>query len=307
MYSDENCRLPTIAIGVNGFHNSTPYGRNAASRGIIQCEVSEAYEGALPVSSSTPPAFTPEQVGMFVQVLSLFRARRIPFAVGGAFALHVHTGIWRGTKDLDFFLTREEISSALATLSSAGFETEVCDPVWLCKARRANYFVDLITGMSNAAIVVGDDWIDRASMADILGIPVKVLAAEELIASKLFVTRRERFDGADIVHIIHRTSGKLDWPRILHLIGEHWKVLLWTLVLYQYIYPAHSEFIPRALWSDLLSRLSSELDHPNPHAIFHGSLIDDKMFAIDVNEWGMADLNELLRSKMVPLRGEENR
>ena len=34
--------------------------------------------------------------------------------------------------------------------------------------------------------------------------------------------------------------GKLDWTRVLELIGEHWMVLLWVLVLYQYVYPAHS-------------------------------------------------------------------
>jgi hypothetical protein len=211
--------------------------------------------------------------------------------------LHQHTGIWRDTKDLDLFLTQQEVPCALAALASAGFETTVADPVWLYKAHRGDYYVDLITGMSNAAIAVRHDWIDRASNAEILGVPVKVLAAEELIASKLFVTRRERFDGADIVHVIHGTAGRLDWNRILHLIGEHWMVLIWALVLYQYVYPAHSQFVPRALWSDLLSRLGNELDHLNPHADFRGSLIDDKMFAIDVTEWGMTDLNELLRSK----------
>ncbi len=108
--------------------------------------------------------------------------------------------------------------------------------------------------MSNAVITVQREWIDRASNAEVLGVLVKVLAAEELIASKLFVTRRERFDGADIVHVIHGTGGKLDWNRILQLIGEHWMVLLWVLVLYQYIYPAHSEFVPRTLWNELLSR-----------------------------------------------------
>lgn len=242
---------------------------------------------------------------MFVEVLSLFKAQRIPFAVSGAFALHQHTGIWRDTKDLDLFLAQSEVPCALAALSSAGFATEVADPVWLYKAHRGDYYVDLITGMSNAAISVRHDWIDRASSAEILGVPVKVLAAEELIASKLFVTRRERFDGADIVHVIHGTSGKLDWNRILHLIGEHWLVLLWALVLYQYIYPAHSQFVPRTLWTDLLSRLRHELDHPNPHAAFRGSLIDDKMFAIDVTEWGMENLNEQLRKQRDPARDKE--
>lgn len=269
--------------------------------------MSEADERVLPVSSSTPPVFAPEQREMFVEVLSLLNSRRIPFAVSGAFALHQHTGIWRDTKDLDLFLAQREVPCALAALSAAGFKTEAADPVWLFKAHRGSYFVDLITGMSNAALTVGHDWIERAGEADILGVRVKVLAAEELIASKLFVTRRERFDGADIVHVIHGTAGKLDWNRILGLLGEHWMVLLWTLVLYQYVYPAHPQFVPRALWTELLSRLGNELDHPNPRAVFRGSLIDDKMFAIDVAEWGMANLNEQFRNKRNSARGKEER
>jgi hypothetical protein len=264
-----------------------------------------ATERALPISSSTPPEFAPEQRALFIQVLTLLIERNIPFAVSGAFALHRHTGIWRDTKDLDIFLVDEQVSPALVALSQAGFVTEICDPVWLCKARRADYFVDLITGMSNGALIVQPDWIERATPADVLGMQVKVLAPEELIASKLFVTRRERFDGADIVHVIYGTAGKLDWDRILQLIGEHWMVLLWALILYEYIYPAHSEHVPRALWTDLLSRLGHQLDHPNPLAPFNGSLIDEKMFAIDVKEWGMADLNEQLRGKRPPLRKED--
>jgi Nucleotidyl transferase of unknown function (DUF2204) len=243
---------------------------------------------------------------MYIEVLSLVTAHHVPFAVSGAFALHQHTGIWRNTKDLDLFLAHQDVPRALAALSTKGFKTEVCDPVWLCKAHRGDFFVDLITGMSNATITVQRDWIDRARNAEVLGVSVKVLAAEELIASKLFVTRRERFDGADIAHIIHGTAGKLDWARILDLLGEHWMVLLWVLVLYQYVYPAHSEFVPRTLWNDLLSRLRNELDNPNPRAVFRGSLIDDKMFAIDVREWGMANLNERLRDEKYPSQAADS-
>ena len=78
------------------------------------------YERSLPVSSSTPPVFAPEQRAMFVEVLSLFNAQRIPFAVSGAFALHQHTGIWRDTKDLDLFLAQQEVPCALAALYSEG-------------------------------------------------------------------------------------------------------------------------------------------------------------------------------------------
>ncbi len=50
--------------------------------------------------------------------------------------------------------------------------------------------------------------------------------------------------------------------------------------------------------------LRDELDHPNPRAAFRGSLIDEKMFAIDTMEWGMANLNEQMRGARKPARGE---
>jgi predicted nucleotidyltransferase len=264
-------------------------------------------EKAPPISSSVPQEFAPVQRGLFIEVLNLLNALGTPFAVSGAFALHRHTGIWRDTKDLDIFMVDDQVHTVLDALSSKGFVTEVRDPVWLSKVHLGEYYVDFITGMSNAVLSVQQDWIEHATLADILGIQVKVLAAEELIASKLFVTRRERFDGADIVHVIYGVQGKLDWDRILRLVGSHWMVLLWTLVLYQYIYPAHSEYVPRSVWSDLLSRLRHELDHPDPNAAFKGSLIDERMFAIDVNEWGMADLNRQLRGARTPLPRKEDR
>lgn len=227
---------------------------------------------------------------LFQEVLVLMNERRVPYVVSGAFALQKHTGIWRDTKDLDLFLPGNRATEALCYLAEDGFETEVCDPVWLAKAHRNNYFVDLITGMSNAVIVVDQTWVERGSPARILGVPSRVLAAEELLASKLFVTRRERFDGADTVHIIHGTQGRLDWGRLLHLVGEHWEVLFWTLVLFHYCYPAHANYVPHEIWEGLLERFSREIRSPHSTAIFRGSLIDENMFAIDINEWGLRNL-----------------
>ncbi len=82
-----------------------------------------------------------------------------------------------------------------------------------------------------------------------LDVRARVLAAEELLASKLFVVRRERFDGADIAHIIYASQGKLDWDRILALVNEHWEILLFALVLYRYVYPAYSHYVPRGYGS----------------------------------------------------------
>ena len=44
--------------------------------------------------------------------------------------------------------------------------------------------------------------------AEVLGLQA---SAEELVASKIFVAKRERFDGADIAHIIYGTYPRFDW------------------------------------------------------------------------------------------------
>jgi hypothetical protein len=254
----------------------------------------------LPVSSSCEPDFPEKQRRLFREVLELLNSRRVPYVVSGAFALQKHTGIWRDTKDLDLFLPPEHVDEALRYLREDGFETEVCDPVWLAKAHRDDFFVDLITGMSNAVITVDISWVERGSPAEIIGVPSRVLAAEELLASKLFVNFRERFDGADTAHIIFATRGKLDWQRILRLVGKEWEILLWTLMLYHYVYPQHAHYVPRDIWDTLLGRFRQALDQPDKQAPFRGSLIDDNMFAIDVKEWGLADLLKQYRRQREP-------
>ncbi|HWY56112.1 MAG TPA: nucleotidyltransferase [Terriglobales bacterium] len=258
---------------------------------------------SLPVTSSAPAELPEKQEALAREVLLTLERERIPYAVAGAFALLQHTGIARATKDLDLFLTAENWSAALTHLKRHGFQCEVCDPVWLAKVHRDNFFVDLITGMSNAAVSVEDSWIRNALPASVLGIQTRVLAPEELLVSKLFVTRRERFDGADVAHIIYGTAGDLDWGRILHLVGEHWEMLLWALVLFRYVYPAKTHYVPAVVWQDLLARYLKLVLQPDGQGRFRGSLIDDNMFAIDVKEWGLDDILEEYRSRRLSRMG----
>lgn len=231
-----------------------------------------------------------EQHDLFKEVLSVFEQTGIKYAVAGAYALNAHTGICRDTKDLDVFLTAQHAELALRCLGERGFACEICDPVWLYKVHRNGYFVDLITGMSNAVLTVQDAWIERSCPAMVEGVQSRVLAAEELLASKLFVVRRERFDGADIAHVIYGTRGNLDWGRILELAGESWEMLYWALILFHFVYPAQSDYVPRRVWDRLTARFQDSISHPDPGAKFRGSLVDEKMFAIDVKDWGLDNL-----------------
>lgn len=251
------------------------------------------------VTSATPAVLPAEAEALYREVLLAMNENGLCYAVAGAFALQKYTGIWRITKDLDLFMKTEDVPAALEHLTQHGFRCEVLDPVWLAKAHRGEYFVDLISGMSNAVIVVDDSWMQRTRPATIAGVKSQIISAEDLVASKLFVTRRERFDGADIAHIIYRTKGKLEWERILQLVGEHWEILLWDLILFRYIYPAHSDFVPSALWDDLLSRYMELVRNPDPHAPFRGSLVDDNIFSIDLKDWGLENLEDEYRARQL--------
>lgn len=244
----------------------------------------------LPTTSSTEPEWAFEAEECYRDVVQALHEGGIACAVGGAFALHKHTGIWRTTKDLDLVLEARHVPGALAQLRNAGFETQVEDPVWLAKAIRGDYFVDLITGMGNASLFVDATWIERAPVDDILGLPCRVLAAEEMIASKVFVTRRERFDGSDIAHLLRACGDRLDWQRLLDLIGCHWELLYWSLIFFAYIYPARISVVPERIWFELGERFRQRIAHPDKGAPSRGSLVDPCMFAIDVSEWGERNL-----------------
>jgi hypothetical protein len=244
----------------------------------------------LPVTSSTEPDWPPEARACYRDALETLLDGGISFVVGGAFAVHTHTGIWRTTKDLDLLITVGELPKALDRLQEKGFQTHVKDPVWLAKAWCGDYFVDLITGVGNASLGVDDTWIKRAVPQAVLGLPCRALGAEELIVSKIFVAYRERFDGADVVHLIRARGKTLDWKRLLDLTGSHWELLFWSLVLFAYVYPAHTDDVPDSIWDDLTGRFTRHIKNPNRNAAFRGSLIDPRMFAIDVDERGERNL-----------------
>jgi hypothetical protein len=247
-------------------------------------------EPQLPVTSSAEPDWPPDARSCYQDALHALLEPGISFVVGGAFAVHTHTGIWRTTKDLDLLLTTPHVPEALARLKARGFDTYIKDPVWLAKASRGEYFVDLITGVGNGSLSVDPTWIERGVPEVVLGLPCRVLAVEELLVSKICVAYRERFDGADVVHLIRSCGKTLDWTRLLELTGEHWELLFWSLVLFAYVYPAHTDDVPDSVWNELTASFTHQIKSPSKDAPFRGSLVDPRMFAIDVNEWGERDL-----------------
>jgi hypothetical protein len=74
-------------------------------------------------------------------------------------------------------------------------------------------------------------------------------------------------------------------------------------MLFNYIYPS-STAVPMLIWDELLIKFRADLDNPDANAPFRGSLIDEKMFAIDVVEWKLQNIIEEYRDKAEPKIGQ---
>jgi hypothetical protein len=172
-----------------------------------------------------------------------------------------------------------------------GFHTSVLDPVWIAKAYATDdYFVDLIFSSGNGLAVVDDAWIENASPGVIHGLPILVAPPEEIIWSKAFVCERERFDGADVNHLILARGKQMNWRRLLDRFDAHFEVLLAHLVLYQYSYPGQRDHVPRWAWEELLDRARVLDNEPDRKRLCRGTIIAPGQYApVDVEHWGYSD------------------
>jgi len=215
--------------------------------------------------------------------------------VGGAYALRAHTSIWRDTKDLDLFLAKNEIEAALAALDAAGFRTEFTDPLWLAKAFDGDYFVDLIFSSGNGIAIVDDEWRRRALHGSILDRDTLVVPAEEMIWQKAFIQERERFDGADIHHLLRCKGEQLDWRHLMSRFGgDYFEVLLVHLVTFRFAFPSHKEQVPSWVMKELLSRLQRREEDPDSApAVCRGTLLSRQQYLHETNVLGYRDAREL--------------
>jgi hypothetical protein len=213
----------------------------------------------------------------------------IPFLIGGAYVVEVYAGVSRQTKDFDLYLRPRHTNSALAALKRAGYKIEKTFPHWLAKAERGPDCVDLIFRAGNGLCEVDDSWFERAQSSDFLDFEVKLCAPEEMIWMKAFIMERERFDGADIAHILQSCAEKLDWPHLVRRFGPDWRVLLSHLVLFGYIYPDERDKVPSAIMDDLLARLRSERRTTGDERICNGTLLSRKQYLLDIKERGFRD------------------
>ncbi len=248
-----------------------------------------------PLAPSLEDEVPPATAGFYRRALQALAGAGVPFLVGGAFAHCCFTGIRRVTKDLDLFIMRRDYERIAGLLQAQGWRTEMTYPHWLAKVHGGpacgDCFIDLIFNSGNGLTPVDERWFQGNLEAQVLGVPVRIANAEDSLQSKAFIMERERFDGADVAHLVQANAERMDWPGLLARFGPHWRVLLAHLVMFGFVYPGERHRIPRAVMEDLLDRLARETRQPPDGGprVCCGTLVSREQYLHDVENLGYAD------------------
>jgi Nucleotidyl transferase of unknown function (DUF2204) len=234
------------------------------------------------------------------RTLHVLSDAQVPFLVGGSHAFLHYTGIARDTKDLDLFVRLEDLDAALAALGQAGYRTERTFAHWLAKAFQGDDFVDLVYSSGNGVARIDDGWFDHSVEAQVLGMPVRLAPAEELVWQKAFLMERERFDGGDVMHLLLRCGSSLDWDRLLARFGDNWRLLFSYLALFTFVYPGVRGPIPDRIYESLLDRAKTPEPAAGTPSVCRGTLISRTQYLVDIGRWSYRDARIQPYGSMTP-------
>ena len=249
---------------------------------------------ALPIESDSAeaehPLLSPESIRFYREALAILTEAGVPHLVGGAYAYARYTGIERHTKDFDIFIRKEDFERAAQAFEAAGYRSELTFPHWLGKAFKGDDFVDLIYSAGNGVAAVDDRWFEHAVKDQVFGVDTLLIPAEEMIWSKGLIMERERFDGADVAHVIRAVGDKLDWNRLLERFGPFWRALYAHIVLFGFVYPSDRTKVPARVVEELTQRVEEETRAGNTdEKVCYGTVISRQQYLKDIDEWGYQD------------------
>jgi hypothetical protein len=239
----------------------------------------------------------------YFDALNLLEQAGVPFLVGGAFAQSRYTKRYRETKDLDLILRRDDVPAAMTACEQAGYRTELIFPHWLAKIRDDQHVLDVVFSSGNGVLEVDDDWFTHAVDGELMGKPVKLCPVEEMIWSKAFIQERERYDGNDVLHLLHARAAVLDWSRLVARFGEHWAILLVHLTLFMFVYPDRRGTIPKSVLDDLIERFQRQRPEPN-NPLCLGTLLSRQQYLFDITRLGYVDARVEPHGSMTPAEAD---
>jgi putative nucleotidyltransferase-like protein len=139
------------------------------------------------------------------------REAGIPFLLGGSLASWARGGP-PTRHDLDLIIKPQDAERALETLAQAGMRPERPPEEWLLKAYDGDTLVDLI--YCPKGLPVDDELIGRGEELSVLGMDMRVMAMEDVMATKLLALTEHSLRYESLLQIARALREQIDWPTV---------------------------------------------------------------------------------------------
>jgi hypothetical protein len=137
---------------------------------------------------------------------------QVPFALCGGWAVYARGGP-RSEHDADFALLERDVPAALDALVGAGFAGDTEAPEdWLAKVWDHGNLVDLIFRLSGEPVTT--DILDRAETIEVGSVQMPVLAATDLVVTKLLTYRDHYADFGSSLPMVRALREQVAWPEV---------------------------------------------------------------------------------------------
>jgi Uncharacterised nucleotidyltransferase len=165
--------------------------------------------------AESAPAVSPADADLLETVKRAaveFKRADIPFALCGGWAVYARGGP-RSQHDADFALVEQDVPRALDVLAEAGFSRDEEAPEdWLAKVWDRGNLVDLIFRLSGEPVT--PDIFERVDQLEVGSVQMPVLAATDLVVTKLLTYRDHYCDFATSLPMVRALREQVDWPAV---------------------------------------------------------------------------------------------
>jgi hypothetical protein len=139
------------------------------------------------------------------------READVPFLLGGSLASWARGGP-ETFKDLDLMLKPEDADRALEALAKLGMRTEKPPEGWLYKAYDGDVLIDLI--FQPRGLAMTDEVIARGDQLEVLALPIRVMALEDVISTKLLSLTEHYLDYSGLLSMTRALREQIDWDAV---------------------------------------------------------------------------------------------
>ena len=186
----------------------------------------------------------------------------------------------------------------LVAFEHAGYHADVPFPHWLAKIPATASISTCSSGPATGSSMSTTAGSRTRWRAEVLDRQVRLCPPEELLWSKAFVQERERFDGADVLHLLHACARTLDWDRVLvrfRSLGPS-SSAIWSRSSSS-IPIAATTYRPRS-WRT--GRAGSHVSTEARNRVCYGTMMSREQYLHDVNVLGYVDARLVPRGTMTP-------